>query len=170
MNPKPMTLKRVIAYVLLFAMSQTALLAKSTPLQLRWTELASLIVTQKVELTLKDGSKVRGEAIAVREETLLVDVARSSGATHYNRGSGEIPRNSITLIQVQKTGGAWGRRLGTTVGLLVGFGVGGNAAFHTNSAGAGTAVFVGIAAGIGVLGYYVGRSLDTRETQITILP
>jgi hypothetical protein len=168
---KRVILERAIALVvLLCGVSQCSLLAKSLPLELRWSELASVVVSHHVELTLKGGGSVKGDAVSVREDTLVIDVSGSSGPKAYARGHGEIPRSDIALIKVQRSKGSWGRGIGTTLGILVGLGVGGNAAFHANSAAGGTAILVGTAGAVGVVGYYIGRSLDTHDVQITILP
>ena len=57
------------------------------------------------------------------------------------------------------------------IGLLGGMTVGTYVAVEkTNSTGAGTATFLGIAAGMGVAGYFAGRELDKRVTHIKVVP
>jgi hypothetical protein len=143
----------------------------SKPLELKWNELAGIIAGHNVELTLADGGSLRGEAVAVREGSLLMDIKGvSSAGSRFQKGSAEIPRASIGLIRVDRTRGSWGRTMGTVVGVLSGLVLGGYAAAHTNSAGAGIPTFLGIASGLSVTGYYAGRGLDRRTTLIRIVP
>jgi hypothetical protein len=60
--------------------------------------------------------------------------------------------------------------MGTVVGVLTGLVLGGYTASHTNSAGAGIPVFLGIASGVSIAGYYTGKELDLRITLIKIVP
>lgn len=142
--------------------------ASGAPLELRWNELAPLVSGHPVEITLNEG-KLRGEAIAIREDTLVVNVTRSS-VSRYPKGSASIPRSAISLIQVKRERGSWGRTLGTVVGVVVGLGTGGFTAAHMDSAGPAVAVLVAITSGIAVLGYYGGKQLDRHQTSIRILP
>ena len=158
--------------VSLFALSlvPAVLSAESKPLELKWTELAPMVVSHAVELSLSDGGTVRGEAIAIREDMLVLDVKQSSGAKAYGKGNAQIPRGAITLIKLTRNRGTWGRTLGTTVGLLAGLGAGGFTAAHTRTGGAAVATVVGVASGAAVGGYYAGRKLDRRTTRIVVVP
>jgi len=149
---------------------QAMLPAASKPLELKWSELAPIVASHRVELTLSDGGIVSGEAIAVREDTLVLDVKKSSGTKQYAKGNAAIPRNAITLITLERSRGTWGRTLGTTLGVVTGLGIGGYSAAHTDSGGAAVAVLVSVTSGMAVIGYYAGRALDRRTTRITIVP
>jgi hypothetical protein len=149
---------------------QIIAMADSKPLELRWTELAPMISGHRVELVLSEGSTVIGEAVAVREDTLIVDVNRSSGTKQYPKGNATIPRASINLIKLQRSSGTWGRTLGTVIGVVVGLGFGGYAGAHLDSAGGAIAVAVGVTSATTVAGYYAGKNLDSRVTLIRIVP
>ncbi|MBK5292299.1 MAG: hypothetical protein JJE04_11550 [Acidobacteriia bacterium] len=139
------------------------------PLELKWGELAAIVSGHMVEVTVNEG-KVKGEAIAIRDDTLVVNVSKTS-APGYSKGSAVIPKNAITLIKVQRERSTWGRTLGTVVGVVAGLGVGGYTAAHVDSGGGGVvAVLVAVTSGIAVLGYYAGKQLDRRQTTIRILP
>jgi hypothetical protein len=165
-----MKLCRVLFFFAAWCVAQTSGTAASTPLELKWTELAPIISGNGVEVMLQDGMTISGEAIAVREDTLILDVKKSSGGKPYSKGNAAIPRNAISLIKVQRSRGAWGRTMGTVVGVVAGLGAGGYAASRSNSGGAAVATLVAIASGLAVTGYYAGRGLDRRLTLIRIVP
>jgi hypothetical protein len=161
---------RLLLLTFMWFSVQPELSAESKPLELKWTELSSIIASHRVELTLTGGGSVAGDAIAVREDTLVLDVKKSSGTNHYAKGNASIPRSSVTLISLQKSRGTWGRTLGTTLGVVTGLGVGGYSAAHTNSGGVAVAVLVSVTSGLAVIGYYAGRGLDRATTRIVIVP
>ena len=162
---------RAIGLVLLLCACHVLVLAESRPLELKWGELSPIIGGQRVQLVLPEGTAIKGEAIAVREEALVMDVKGTSNAKAYPKGSATIPRGSVTLIQVERRRGSWGRKLGTVVGVLSGVVLGGYvAAVTADSAGAGIATFLGIASAGTVGGYYVGKRLDKQVTLIKIVP
>ena len=146
-------------------------LAESRPLELKWGELSPIIGGQQVQLVLPEGTAIQGEAIAVREEALVMDVKSTSNAKAYPKGSATIPRASITLIQVERRRGSWGRKIGTVVGVLSGVMLGSYVTVKANpSAGPGIANFLGIASAGTVGGYFVGRGIDKQVTLIKIVP
>jgi outer membrane lipoprotein SlyB len=162
---------RAIRLALMLCAWHALVLAASRPLELKWGELSPIIGGQRVQLVLPGGTTIKGEAIAVREEALVMDVKGTSNAKAYPKGSATIPRASVTLIQVERRRGAWGRKLGTVVGVLCGVVLGGYvAAVTADSAGAGIATFLGIASAGTVGGYYVGKRLDKQVTLIKIVP
>lgn len=135
------------------------------PLELRWNELAPMVAAQRVEVALADGRIVKGEAIAVRDEALLVDAATKP------KGSTSIPRVEISQITVKRTNGSGGRIAGTILGVFVGTWIAGYTATSvTDSAGVGVPLFIGLTTLISVGGYYAGKSADTKVTRITIIP
>ena len=167
-----MTLKyRAVLSILLLCAGQTAGLAESKPLELKWTELAPMIAGQRVELALTQGSKVKGDVVVVREDSIVMNVTKVSAAKTYQKGSAVIPRGAIRLIRVENTRGGWGRNLGTTIGVLTGILVGGYVAgTTTQSAGAGIPLFLVIASALTVGGYHAGKRLDVRVVSIRIMP
>jgi hypothetical protein len=162
---------RVIRLVLLLCACNMLASAETKPIELKWGELSQIVVGQKIQLVLPDGTALKGEAIAVREDGLVMDVKGTSNAKAYPKGSATLPRASVTLIQVERRRGSWGRNLGTVVGVISGVVLGGYvAAVATDSAGTGIPTFLGIAAAGTVGGYYAGKSIDTQVTLIKIVP
>jgi len=152
-------------------MAQQSGIAAGKPLELKWNELSPLIAGRVVELIVPGGATVRGEVAAVREDALVLDVRQSSDAKAYPKGNAAIPRSSVTLLQVQRERGKWGRSIGTTLGVLTGLGLGGYTAAKTaNSAGAGVAIFITISGAGAVGGYFAGKALDRKTTEIRVIP
>jgi hypothetical protein len=63
----------------LLVLSHSAGLAEIKPLEIKWSELAPIVVDRHVELTLTDGERVKGEAVVVREDVIVMNVSSSSG-------------------------------------------------------------------------------------------
>jgi hypothetical protein len=122
-------------------------------------ELAPLISGQHIEAVLNSGLKVKGEVVAVRAEELVLDAKKD----------GNSPRASLVQINLERRRGAWGRTLGTTLGILTGMGLGGFAAFHTDSGAAALTTFLGISGVVGTSGYFLGRQIDRKITKIRIV-
>jgi len=143
--------------------------AQTKPLEMKWNELAPLVGGHRVAVLPNEGTSVKGEVVAVREDTILL---ASSSVKGYPKGSGSIPRGSIVQIDLVRARGAWGRTMGTVIGVLGGMTLGGyGLATHKNeSAGAGLATFLGIAAAGSLAGFYAGRTIDKRVTHIKIVP
>jgi hypothetical protein len=149
---------RVAPVLALLCFVQTAGFAASKPVELKWSELAPLIQSRRVELTLVDGAKLRGEAIVVREDSIVM--AKTS-----------VPRESVSLIKVEKSRGSWARKLGTVIGALSGIVIGGYvSAVSTDSAAGWVPIFLGISSAGTLGGYYVGRGIDNGTTLIKIIP
>src|SRR5262245_26010798 len=163
-------LKRAVAAFVIVCTVQSSLPAQGKPLELRWNELPQIILNQSVELTLTN-AKIRGDVAAVRDDSLVLDVRKTSDAKAFPKGNASVPRTEVTLIKVMRARGNWGRNLGTTVGVLSGVVIGGyTAGTTTDSAGTGIPLFLAIASGISVLGYFFGKTLDRNVTTIRIVP
>jgi len=126
--------------------------------ELRWSELAPLIQGRRVELTLGDGAKLRGEAVVVREDSIVM-------------ANASIPRESVSLIKVDKSRGSWGRKLGTVIGVVSGIVAGAYvSAVSTDSAATGIPIFLGVSSAGTLGGYFVGRGIDKRSILIKVIP
>jgi len=147
-------------------------LAQAKPLEVRWNELAPMVTGHSVTLMLTDGMRIKGQAVAVRDDTLLLNV--SSPVPGYEKGNGSVPRGSVVSIDVKRERGIGGRALGTVVGALGGMGLGvwvdaqNNVLRHT--LGEETGTFIGIAAAGAVGGYFAGTAIDNKVTHIRVVP
>jgi hypothetical protein len=162
---------RPIPVVLLLCACQAVAPAQNRPTELKWGELAPVIAGHQVQIALPDGAVLKGEAVTVRDDALVMDVKKTSNADAHPKGNATLPRESVTLIQVNRNGGSWGRGLGTTVGVIAGVTLGGyTAATTTNSAGAGVATFTGIASAGAIGGYFAGKEASKKTTFIKVVP
>ena len=145
--------------------------AASAPAEIRWNELAGLIVGHHVVIPLAGGVVVEGDALSVRADSLMLDVTKTSAAKLYPKGQASIPRTSVTEVRLMERRGSGGRVLGTVVGAVVGLVAGAEIAVHgTNSEAAGVPTFTVSAVACTVGGYYAGRSADRRSRLLRIAP
>jgi hypothetical protein len=159
-----------LAVLVTLSLFQASSQAETRPLELKWNELAPTIQGHAVELTLSGGTRVTGDVAAIRDEAMVLDVKKTTDAKAYPKGNAAIPRSSIQLVKLKRSG-AWGKTLGTTLGVLSGVVVGGYVAGTTqNDVGPGVAVFLVIASAMSVGGYFLGRSADQRSTTIRVVP
>jgi hypothetical protein len=165
-----LTLRCAIVALLSLCLVHTSVQAETRPLELKWSELGSTVQGHAMELTLSGGARVTGDVAAIREDAMVLDVKKTSDSRTYPKGNASIPRASIQLVKVKRSGG-WGKTLGTTLGVLSGVVVGGYVAAKTqNDAGPAIAVFLVIAGAMSVGGYLLGRRADQTATTIRVVP
>ncbi len=165
-----MTLRCAVAVPVLFCLVQASVHAETRPLELKWGELAPTIQGHQVELTLTGGTRVTGDVAAIRDDGMVLDVKKTSDAKAYPKGNASVPRGSVQLVKLKRSG-AWGKTLGTTLGVLSGVVVGGYVAGSTqDNAGPGIAVFLVIAGAMSVGGYLLGTRANQRATTIRVVP
>jgi hypothetical protein len=167
-------LESAVKYAVLPALALLTLMPEAVGADqapIHWGELSGLILGHEVTVPLEDGVVVAGQVLAVRDQSLMLDVRRTSNATRYPVGAASLPRAAITEIRVVEHRGSGGKILGTVVGLLAGFIVGAEVAAHgTRSEAAGVSTFSAIAVGGTVGGYYAGKSMDVRKRVLVVLP
>ena len=140
--------------------------AATPPSEIRWNELAPLVVGHHVSISLPGGAFVEGEALSVRDDSLVVDIGKTSRAGQYRKGQSPIPRASVTEVRVTERRSTGGRIIGTAVGGLIGMVAGGEIAAHgARSEGAAASTFTAVAVVGTVAGYFIGRSAD-RHTRL----
>ena len=165
-------LKALVTLLVAFALlAQSTGMAAPRPLELKWNELSSTIRGRTIKLTLPEGATVSGEVIVVREESLVVNVRKTSDSKTFPKGNAAIPRASVTVLSMTESNGHWGRKIGSSLGTLSGVLAGGYVAAKTaNSGGSALAIF-GVITGAATLGgYFIGRSADARATLIRVVP
>jgi hypothetical protein len=144
--------------------------AEAASLELRWSELAPIILEHRVKVVLPGGQEIQGQAVAVREDALVLDIEKTSDRKAYPKGQGSIPRTSLTTLQVETIRGSGGRTMGLIAGVLGGVVLGGDLIAHTaHSEAAAISSFLGISTGSAIAGYYAGRGHDRQVTIVKIL-
>jgi hypothetical protein len=150
---------------------QSTGMAAPKPVELKWSELSSTIRGRTIQLTLPEGVTVRGEVIAVRDESLVMNVRKTSDVKAYPKGNAAIPRASVSVLSLTESDGRWGRKIGSGLGTLSGVLAGGYVAARTApSAGTGLAIFAVITGASTLGGYFIGKSADARVTLIRVVP
>lgn len=141
---------------------------------LKWSELGPRIEGKKVALVLPDGTNVQGKVRGVNPAGLRLDISKTSDKRAQPKGVHTIPRQSVSVLRVteyRKMG-----RLLFTVGALATAGALAAHGARDSSLTEGPLVVivpvVGAAgtAGLGVGGYYFGKAVDKRVTDIRIVP
>ena len=144
---------------------QSAAMAASRPIELKWDELGSHIQGREIDLVLPDATALKGEVEALRDDALVLNVKNTSNSKAHPKGNAVIPRASVTLISMRDSPGRWGRCIGVTLGTLCGMALGTYiAAEHIHSVGTGVSTSAAIAEAGTVAGYFIGKSADRRMT------
>ena len=145
--------------------------AAADEVQLKWTELGAIAIGHDARLLLPGGAVLRGEIEAVREDSLVMVVAKTSDRKTYPKGQNAIPRASVSVVEIGKTRGIAGRVIGTTAGVVGGLVIAGEIIGHGDlSEGGAIAIFLAGTIGTTVAGYFAGRSFDRRVTRVRVVP
>jgi len=149
-------------------------MAKANEIELRWNELSGIAQGRDVKLRLTDGTRVEGELLVIRPEALSIDVNKTSNKVTFPKGQREIPRTSVSTLELRRIKTARWRVVGTTVGVVGGLFTGAGVAVglcNSYSCGGG-AVWAGIGTGVAtaVLGNRLGHAADMQTTIVKIIP
>src|SRR5262245_45319858 len=151
-----------LCLILVFGFETTAALQQKT---VRWEQLAPMVTGKEIELYLSDGTRLRGEGLAVRTDTLVMDVENTTNKVRYSKGQAEIPRPEVFSVNLIQRTIRW-RLLATPAIGLAGAALGGAATNGHNREGL---PLITIPASIAA-GYFLGKHMDTHVTRITIAP
>ena len=135
-----------------------------------WREIA-YVVDHEIALSLPDGSYLQGKALAVRPDSIDMDVKETSEPNLHPKGETTVPRSSISSIEL-RTKRRSGRSIGaksvasaaSVGGLILGGVIG-------RKGGSADSTFVGMAVGtiVGAVGgVLVGQRLDTEQESVFI--
>jgi hypothetical protein len=156
----------------LLGMSQSPLWGREPrQLQLQWSELGPRIEDKKVALVLPGGTYIEGKVQAVQPDGLRLRVSKTSDRKAQPKGSHLIPRPSVSTLRVTEYR-KLARLLVTAGALAIAAGI--VAANHPDLYEGPAIVIVpavtaGGMAGVAVGGYYAGKRLDKRVTEIRIV-
>ena len=143
--------------------------------QVRWSELRKLIGGKQITLQLAEGARVEGRIRKMTAAALVFKVKKSSDPVAYPKGKSQIPRETVSRIEVRGLKENKGKRIAATVGAFVGTMMGSMVAIAGTEAGEPGEKFYGsyaasiaIATGVAIL---VNRALRPKDlTLIKILP
>ena len=141
-------------------------------LRLKWEELNPQIAGKKVEFVLPDGTHAQGEVGAVEAAGIRMKITKTSNRKVQPKGNQLVPRQSVAFLRFTERRG-WGRLIGTVAGIGAAAAIVGAQDIDIYEGPLVIlvpAVAVVGAAGCGVAGYYTGRAIDKRITEITIVP
>src|SRR4051794_8800397 len=93
--------------VMLIAVLAVAGQAAEPTAEIHWNELAGLIAGQDIVVPLPGGA-IAGQALSVREDSLLMVVQRTSDP-RYPKGQASVPRAGISEIRLTEHRGTGGR-------------------------------------------------------------
>ena len=151
-----------------FAQQATTHNSNSRQVQITWDELSALVVDRRISTTLPDGTRLDGDALAVRPEALVLDVHKTSNKRQYPKGQMEIPRAAVSEVRVIRLGGPFMRIIGGFAGGFGGaFGATGLGLIIDSAAVLVPALLLGIPLSA-VGGYYLGKLVDTHTTRLVI--
>ena len=164
----------------LLAVSVPSLLARPTERGSTWDELSRMIPGMDVQIALPDMTRVRGRAIEMGQDALVIDVRHTSNERLHAKGRTEIPRSDVSTIEVflrrspgdrsvEERAGAIGAGLGAVAvsPLLLRLG-------ETDkiSSGAAWAILIGAAAGGAIIANRIAQRhhSNPNDVLITVVP
>ena len=96
-------MRRFIAVLMSFVVltvSTQPLQARPTQVRRTWNELSRMIPGMNVRMMLPDTTVIRGRALDVRPDELVVDVRRTSNSQLHAKGRTVIPRSDVSTIEL----------------------------------------------------------------------
>jgi hypothetical protein len=159
--------------VALLGMSQgLALGGGSSQLQLRWSELDSVITDRKVTMVLPGGTQIEGKVLRVVADGLWLDVVKTSDRATQPKGVHLIPRQSVSVLRCTEY-----RRISRLIGTLAlpAAVAAGMLAAGTTDCYEGPCIVlfpvlgVSTAAGGAIGGYHIGKRVDRKVTGIRVV-
>jgi hypothetical protein len=89
----------LMSFVVLTVSTQT-LQARPTQVRRTWNELYRMIPGMNIRMMLPDTTVIRGRALDVRPDELVVDVRRTSNPRLHAKGRTAIPRSDVSTIEL----------------------------------------------------------------------
>jgi len=96
-------MRRFIAVLMSFVVltvSTQPLQARSTQVHRTWNELYRMIPGMNIRMMLPDTTVIRGRALEVRPDELVVDIRRTSNPRVHAKGHTVIPRSDVSTIEL----------------------------------------------------------------------
>ena len=96
-------MRRFIAVLMSFVVltvSTQPLEARPTQVRRTWNDLYRMIPGMNIRMMLPDTTVIRGRALEVRPDELVVDVRRTSNSQLHAKGRTVIPRSDVSTIEL----------------------------------------------------------------------
>jgi hypothetical protein len=90
----------VLVTIVLLTVSTQSLLARPVQRRSTWDELSRLIPGMNIRIILPDTTLIRGQALDVRPDELVIDVRRTSNPRLHAKGRTGIPRSDVSAIEL----------------------------------------------------------------------
>src|ERR1700687_6387137 len=90
----------VLITMVLLTVSAQSLLARPVQGRSTWVELSRMIPGMNIRMILPDTTLIRGQALEVRPDALVVDVRRTSNPRLHTKGRTQIPRSDVSTIEL----------------------------------------------------------------------
>jgi len=89
----------LMSFVVLTVSTQT-LQARATQVRSTWAQLPRMIQGMDIRMRLPDTTVIRGRALDVRPDELVVDIRRTSNPQLHAKGRTAIPRSDVSTIEL----------------------------------------------------------------------
>ena len=162
-------LLRLAAAICLSAASTAS--AGTSRIEVRWSELPPIILGHTVSMALPTGVAVSGDVVAMHDDSLTLEIRKTSDARLQQKGEASIPRASITTLEMTESNRTGGRIVGVVVGAVLGMVGGAEIAIHSsasNTEGGAVGTFSAVAVAGAFGGYFAGKSVDHHTTLIRV--
>ena len=164
-----MQFRSQIALTLAFTLAVPNAIAADTQNK-TWSNLSQEVRSEwTVRMVLPDSTSIEGKAARFTEDSLQLQVTKSSNPQAHPSGELKVPRAAVKTLEIRKN-----RVIGQILGTAVPLGAGAAIAGAGGSKGAfqgGGLMLAGILIGVAAIPlYFVGRSSDRRWERITVVP
>lgn len=168
-------MKRALVTFCAFLLSLPGSLAASgrtERISLHWSELGPYVTGHKVALVVPGGTSVEGKVREVNADGLRLRVSKTSDRKVLGKGEQVIPRQSVSVLHVTSYRAL--ARVLCAVGGAAAAGIAVGAQDIDTYEGPLVVIVPAVTAagivGAGVGGYFIGKRIDKRVTEIRILP
>jgi hypothetical protein len=150
--------KRILALLLAFCC-----LASAAEREVHWSDLDRLIKGKEVVLRLQEGKQVKGRAVAVSTDSILVQTST---------GQRSVPRRALREARIRRRADHKWRMVGALIGAGAGAAVAIPILSETHNEGSGRydGAAAGLMVGLAALGYLAGWSVDRNGDILRVLP
>lgn len=140
--------------------------AKPRELRVPWPQLDRELARSKVMVATGTQPVIQGDYVGLQGEELRI---------RTKNGEVGVARSAIRDLRRIEPGRARGRIIGTVAGVVGGLALGAFLSYtfvddDSGQAAEAISIWLGTAAGTGVLGYFIGKEFDKQTTRIVILP